>query len=72
MTAEVTEEPAKKAATARPNAAAPKSSSPRTCTASPPVRKAGSTVAVAVATASRTGRRFKPSRSVEAWFSAAA
>jgi hypothetical protein len=72
MTTEASDEKAKKAATARPRAAAPKPSSPLICTASPPVRNAGSTPAVATATASRTGRRFKASRSIGASFSAAA
>jgi hypothetical protein len=71
MIAEASDDVRKNIATATPSAAAPKSSSPRTCTASPPVRKAGSTPAVATATAIRTGRRFKASRSVEASFSTA-
>src|SRR5215211_3698554 len=64
MTAEASDDEAKNAATARPKAAEPNSSSSRICTASPPVRKAGSTPTVATATASRMGRRFDASRSV--------
>jgi len=61
ITAEASAEETKNAATESPRAAAPEPSSPRTCTASPPVRKAGSTVAVTTATASKTGWRFEAS-----------
>ncbi|HEX6709078.1 MAG TPA: hypothetical protein VF068_02000 [Rubrobacter sp.] len=56
MTTEASEAEAKNTATARPSAADPKSSSGRIWTTSPPVRNAGSTPAVATATASSTGR----------------
>jgi hypothetical protein len=56
MTTEASEAVTKKTATANPSAADPKSISERIWTASPPVRNAGSTPAVAMATASSTGR----------------
>jgi hypothetical protein len=59
-TTEASAEAAKNTATANPRAPSPKPSSPRIWTASPPVRKPGSTPAVATATARSTARRPDP------------
>jgi hypothetical protein len=56
ITTDAVEAETKNSATANPRAADPKPISALTWTASPPVRKAGNTPAVATATASKTGR----------------
>jgi hypothetical protein len=70
ITTDAVEAETKNSATANPRAADPKPISSLTWTASPPVRKAGSTVAVATATARMTARRFKASRPSGTPFSA--